>query len=235
MVIALIIAGGLGKRMQLDIPKQFISINDKPVIIYTLEGFQNFERVDEIHVVCLEGWENILSAYARQYGITKLKNVVTGGDTVQESIYNGILSLKSICSESDTVIIHDGIRPVIENFVLDDVINVCEKHGNAVTSMPYTEQIFKTTDGKTTNEYLIRDEVRRVSTPQAYQYDKLLWAYNKAFNEDIGLHNSSYTNTLMTDLGETLYLSKGSDKNIKITTKDDIFTFKAYLNTKFDL
>jgi len=235
MVIALVIAGGLGKRMQLDIPKQFVSVHDKPVIIYTLEGFQNFDKIDEIHAVCLDGWENVLMAYARQYGITKLKSVIVGGDTVQDSIFNGIMSLKSICSNQDIIVIHDGIRPIVENYVLDDVIEVCGKYGNAVSSMPYNEQIFKTSDGITTSSYIKREEVRRVSTPQAYRYEKLLWAYTKAKEENIGFHNSSYTNTLMTDLGETLYLSKGSDKNIKITTQDDIYTFKALLNTTFNL
>ncbi len=130
--------------------------------------------------------------------------------------------------------IHDGIRPLVEDFVLPDVLVQCKKHGNAVTAMPYNEQIFVTEDGETSTQYVPRDTLRRVSTPQAYRYEKLLWAYEKAFDEGIGIQASTYTNTLMVELGERLYFAAGSDKNIKLTTKDDLELFKAYMKMNKD-
>jgi 2-C-methyl-D-erythritol 4-phosphate cytidylyltransferase len=234
MNIALIIAGGTGNRMNQDIPKQFINVYDKPVIIYTLEGFQNHPQIDAIEVVCLDGWHDILKAYAKQFNITKLKWIISGGNTGQESIKNGVDNLKEHCKEDDIIIIHDGIRPLIDDTVLSDVIVKCKQYGNAVTSLPYNEQIFKIKDEVSTCEYIPRESLRRVSTPQAYKYCKLSWAYDKAFSEEIGIYGSSYTNTMMVDLGETLYFAAGSDKNIKLTTKDDLEMFKAYLKSEKD-
>ncbi len=140
--IALIIAGGSGHRMGHDIPKQFINVYDKPVIIYTLESFQRHPLVDAIEVVCIDGWHDVLWAYAKQYGITKLKWVISGGATGQESIRNGVHNLESVCQPDDTLIIHAGIRPLVDEFVHSAVIAKCQLYGNAVTSMPYNEQIF---------------------------------------------------------------------------------------------
>ncbi|MBK5201905.1 MAG: 2-C-methyl-D-erythritol 4-phosphate cytidylyltransferase [Spirochaetaceae bacterium] len=229
MNIALIIAGGNGRRMQQNIPKQFITVYDKPVLIYTLEGFQKHPEIDAIAVVCLDGWHDILKAYAKQFNITKLKWVFSGGNTGQESIRNGIYNLQDKCSDNDVIIIHDGIRPLVEGAVLSDVIIKCKQYGNGVTSLPYNEQIFRIKDELSTCEYIPRETLRRVSTPQAYKFKKLLWAYKKAFKEEIGIYGSSYTNTMMVELGETLYFAAGSDKNIKLTTKDDLEMFKAYL------
>ena len=188
MNAAIIIAGGVGNRMHMDIPKQFINIYDKPVIIYTLEGFQRHPEIDQIGVVCLEGWQETLRRYARQYGITKLCWIETGGKTGQESIRNG------------------------------------------VTSTAFTEQIFRVgQDGATTREYIPRDSVRKVATPQAYRYGDLYAAYQEAFAKEIGIYGSSYTNTMMVELGHTLHFAAGSEKNIKLTTKDDLELFKAYL------
>ena len=201
--VAIVVAGGSGTRMGQDIPKQFINVFDKPVLIYTLESFQRHPDIDAIEVVC---------------------------------IGNGVEFLADKISEEDNVIIHDGIRPLIDADVLTDVIDVCNRYGNAVTSLPYNEQIFVISqeDASTTKQYVPREQLRRVSTPQAYRYGKLLDAYRKAFRENIGIHGSSYTNTMMVDLGETLHFAKGSDKNIKLTTKGDLELFKAYITADED-
>lgn len=230
MNIALIVASGIGSRMKQNIPKQFINIYDKPILLYTLEGFQKHPKIDAIEVVCLNGWQDIVWAYAKQFNIDKLKWMVSGGETVQESIRNGVFDLENRCKEDDIIIIHDGIRPLIDASVLSDVIIKCEQYGNAVSSMPYNEQIFIKDDEISTTEYIPRETLRRVSTPQAYKFGKLNWAYHKAFEEKIGIYGSSYTNTMMVELGERLYFASGSDKNIKLTTKDDLELFKAYLN-----
>ena len=232
--IAIIIAAGKGNRMGQDIPKQFINVYDKPVLLYTLEGFQKHPQIDAIEVVCLDGWHEILWAYAKQFNITKLKWIVSGGETGQESIRNGVYNLEDKCDPDDNVIIHDGIRPLVEETVLSDVIIKCQRYGNAVTSLPYNEQIFVADDEISTTKYIPRETLRRVSTPQAYKFGKLDQAYHEAFEKKIGIYGSSYTNTMMVELGERLYFAAGSDKNIKLTTKDDLEMFKAYLKADKD-
>ncbi len=231
---ALIIAGGSGQRMGQDIPKQFINVNDKPILIYTVEGFQKHPMIDSIEVVCLDGWHDVLWAYAKQFNISKLKWVVSGGETGQESIRNGIFNLESECKPDDIVIIHDGIRPLVDETVLSDVIMKCEQYGNAVSSLPYNEQIFVVDDEISTVKYIPRETLRRVSTPQAYKFELIDKAYHRAFEEEIGIYGSSYANTMMVELGERLYFAAGSDKNIKLTTKDDLEMFKAYLQQEQD-
>ncbi len=234
MNIAIIIAGGVGSRMGQDIPKQFINVYDKPIIIYTLEGFQRHPLIDAIEVVCIDGWHDVLWAYSKQYGIDKLKWVVSGGKTGQESIRNGVYNLESSASDDDIIIIHDGIRPLVEETVLSDVIVKCRQYGNAVTSLPYNEQIFVIDDEISTTKYIPRETLRRVSTPQAYKFGILNSKYHEAFAKEIGIYGSSYTNTMMVELGERLYFAAGSDKNIKLTTKDDLEMFKGYLKAEKD-
>ena len=236
MNIALIIAGGSGQRMGQDIPKQFINVFDKPVLIYTLEGFQKHPQIDAIEVVCIDGWHDILWAYAKQFNITKLKWVISGGNSGQESIRNGVYNLEYKCSSEDIIIIHDGIRPLVEPSVLSDVIAKCKLYGNAVTSMPYNEQIFviDEDDETTTSKFIPRETLRRVSTPQAYNFKLLDEKYHEAFEKEIGIHGSHYTNTMMVELGVKLHFAAGSDKNIKLTTKDDLEMFKAYLKSDKD-
>lgn len=236
MNIAVIIAGGSGHRMGQDIPKQFINVYDKPVLIYTLEGFQEHPQIDAIEVVCIDGWHDVLRAYAKQFNITKLKWIVSGGASGQESIRNGVYNLEGKASADDIIVIHDGIRPLVDASVLTDVLLKAKEFGNAVTSMPYNEQIFivNKNDETTTTQYIPRETLRRVSTPQAYRFDTLDKRYHEAFEKKIGIYGSSYTNTMMVELGETLHFASGSDKNIKLTTKDDLELFRAYLKADKD-
>ena len=231
MTVGLIIAGGTGRRMGQDIPKQFINVYDKPILLYTLEGFQKHPQIDEIEVVCIDGWHDVLWAYAKQFGIDKLKWITKGGSTGQESIRNGVYNLEGKISEEDTVVIHDGIRPLVEPEVLTDVISKAQKLGNAVTSMPYNEQIFVVSkdDQTTTTQFIPRETLRRVATPQAYHFGLLDEKYHEAYEKEIGIYGSHYTNTMMVELGVRLNFASGSDKNIKLTTKDDLEMFKGYL------
>lgn len=236
MTVAIIIAGGCGRRMGQEIPKQFINVYDKPVIIYTLEGFQKHPQVDWIEVVCLDGWHDVLRAYAKQYGITKLKWVTSGGSTGQESIRNGVYNLEGACSDDDIIVIHDGIRPLVDDSVLSDVIAKCRRYGNAVTSMPYNEQIFRVDqdDESTTTEFIPRETLRRVATPQAYKFGLLDEKYHEAYEKGIGIYGSNYTNTMMVQLGVRLFFACGSDKNIKLTTQDDLEMFRVYMKQKME-
>lgn len=236
MNIAILIAGGSGKRMGQDIPKQFINVYDKPILLYTLESFERHPQIDAIEVVCLDGWHDVLRAYARQFNISKLKWIISGGVSGQESIRNGVYNLEGKVQPNDIIVIHDGIRPLVDDTVLTDVLLKAQKYGNAVTSMPYNEQIFiiNPDDNTTTKQYIPRETLRRVSTPQAYRFDLLDEKYHEAFEKEIGIYGSSYTNTMMVELGVTLHFAAGSDKNIKLTTKDDLELFKAYLKADKD-
>ena len=231
MTTAIIIAGGVGNRMGQSIPKQFINVYDKPILMYTLDGFQKHPMIDAIEVVCIDGWENVVWSYAKQYNITKLKWIVKGGNTGQESIRNGVYNLEGKVSSDDVIIIHDGIRPLVDAEVLTDVINKAQMLGNAVTSMPYNEQIFVVSkdDENTTTRFIPRETLRRVATPQAYKFSLLDEKYHEAFEKEIGIYGSHYTNTMMVELGVRLNFAAGSDKNIKLTTKDDLEIFKGYL------
>ncbi|MDR2974075.1 MAG: 2-C-methyl-D-erythritol 4-phosphate cytidylyltransferase [Propionibacteriaceae bacterium] len=231
MSTAIIIAGGSGERMGADIPKQFLLVNGKPVVIYTLEAFQAHPYIDSIGIVCIDGWQELLRSYLNQYEITKVDWIIPGGASAQESIRNGVSHLKDRCPADEIVVIHDGIRPLVEQAVISDVIATCTTYGNGVAALPYNEQIFRIDPEEpySTVEYIPRDTLRRVATPQAYRYDVLEQRYQEAFDKGIGIGPSSYTNTMMVDLGERLYFATGSDKNIKLTTRDDLMLFQALL------
>ena len=162
--------------------------------------------------------------------------MVSGGETGQESIRNGVFKLKNIAKDDDIIVIHDGIRPLVDATVLTDVIQKAKEFGNGVTSMPYNEQIFIVSDDdkSTTTQYIPRETLRRVATPQAYRFGRLYSAYQEAFEKEIGIYGSAYTNTMMVELGERLHFAAGSDKNIKLTTTDDLEMFKGYLKMDKD-
>lgn len=230
MNVALILAGGSGKRTEQDVPKQFLNVYEKPIIIHTLEIFERHPDVDAIIVSCLEGWQDILWAYARQSGITKLKWIVQGGRDGQESTGKGIMELADICASEDVIIIHDAIRPMVTQEIISDCIVTCKKYGSGLAAVRCQETIVRTEDGISGKEGIARSEIMRVQTPQAYKYEKAFWAYKEALRR--GITDSVYINTLMLELGETVYFSTGSNKNIKITTLDDLDIFKALYKTK---
>lgn len=230
MNIALIIAGGSGARMQQDIPKQFLTVNEKPVIIYTLEAFQNHAEIDVIAVVCIEGWENVLNAYAKQFNISKLRYVIQGGDCGQASIRNGIYELEKHYSENDIVLIHDAIRPMVSPETISDCIVKTKKFGNAITVVPCAEAMIQTNDGIVSNGSYPRDKLKRTQTPQGFILKNICNLHKRAL--DAGITNSIASCTLMIEMGEQVYFSAGSEKNIKLTTVDDIDIFKALLAEK---
>lgn len=225
MNIALILAGGSGIRTEQDVPKQFLNVYEKPIILYTLEAFQKHPDINGIIVSCLEGWHEILRVYARDVGITKLQKIVSGGETGQASARNALRELNDVCQEDDIVIIHDAIRPMVSADIISDCIVKCRKYGSGLAAMRCQETIIKTEDGVKGNEGISRKDIMRVQTPQAYRYGRVMKAHEDALW--MGISDAVYTNTLMLDLGETLYFSKGSAKNIKITTMEDVEIFKA--------
>lgn len=232
MNIALIMAGGLGQTLLQDIPKQFLNVYDKPIIIYALEQFQKHPMIDCIVVSCLTGWEEMCKAYARQFGIDKLALVVTGGIDGQTSAQNGVKQMADWCEEDDIVIIHDAIRPMVTQEIITSCIETCKKYGSGIAAVRCQEPVIKSIDGIRGSESLERNEIMKIQTPQAYPYKKLLWAYQEAGK--VGIKGAIYMNTIMNALGESVYFSKGSDKNLKILTLDDLDIFKALCVTKQD-
>lgn len=232
MNVALILAGGSGLRTEQFVPKQFISIYEKPIIIYTLEVFQKHPSVDGIIVSCIDGWHEVLRSYAAAAGVTKLRWVVSGGDNGQSSARNALMALEGVCNEDDIVIIHDAVRPMVSQKIITDCIEKAEKYGSGLSAVRCQETIMKTQDGMAGQAGIDRNDIMRVQTPQAYRYGKALWAHREALNR--GITDAVYTNTLMLELGERLYFSCGSNKNIKITTLEDIDIFKALYATKRD-
>ena len=227
--LALIIAGGVGARMHQDIPKQFIHVHDKPVIIYTLECFQRHPNIDAIEVVCLDGWQDILKAYCNQFGITKLENIVSGGKNGQDSIRNGLYDLASRHMEGDEIVlIHDAIRPNLSMDIINENIRVCRKYGNAITVVPCTAAMLKTYDSFTSEEQVKRDNLKASQTPQTFFLNEIVDVHKKAL--EFGITNSVASCTLYIEMGKKLYMTPGSEKNIKITTAEDIEIFMALLN-----
>lgn len=231
--IGMIIAGGVGARMGQDIPKQFLSVYDKPVIVYTMEAFQNHPDIDAIEVVCLDDWKGALKAYAKQFGIAKLESVVSGGKNGQDSIRNGLYDIAERHSgEDDVVLIHDAIRPMVSQEIITDNIRVCRENGNAITVVPCTAAMLKTYDSLSTTEQVPRDNLKITQTPQAFFVKDIVEAHKEALSK--GITNSVASCTMYIELGRKLYMSKGSEKNLKLTTTEDIEIFKALLKAKKD-
>lgn len=225
--IAILTAAGTGTRMHQNIPKQFLHVENKPIIIYTLEAFQNHPSIDEICVVILEGWEQIILAYAKQFNITKLKYVVNGGATGQESIYNGIEAVKKDHLNDDIVMIHDGNRPMVSSEIITDSLVKQKLYGSAVAVIPCTEVVFVSKDGNSSGKSIMREELWRTQTPHTYFLGDIYDAHQEAKAK--GITNMAASCSLMEALGRKSYFSKGSEKNLKITTVDDIEIFKALL------
>lgn len=233
MVVALLTAAGTGTRMGQDIPKQFMHIENKPIIIYTMEAFQHNPNIDAIMVVTLPAWIEVLKAYALQFNITKLKWVVAGGATGQESIHNGLLELKKELKNEDIIMVHDGNRCMVSSEIISNSLAIFCTYGSAVAAIPCVEAVFRSGDDGTSSTVSIpREQLYRTQTPHTYTLGKLLWAHEEA--EKRGITNTAASCTLMQQLGEVVYFSKGSEENLKITTVDDMMIFKALLHTKKD-
>ena len=229
--VALLTAAGVGTRMGQDIPKQFIHVDNRPLIIHTMEAFQRHPGVDAIMVVTLPSWIEVLRVYANQFGITKLKWIVAGGATGQESIHNGLTALAEDLRMDDIVIVHDGNRPMVSDEIISNSLAVFREKGSAVAAIPCVEAVFRSdNEGLSSTVSIPREQLVRTQTPHTYTLGKLLWAHEEAAKRHIT--NTAASCTLMQMLGETVYFSKGSEMNLKITTLDDMMIYEALLHTK---
>lgn len=229
MVFALIIAGGAGKRMGETIPKQFLQVEGKPILVHTLEKFQNHPMIDDIYVVCIQGWEDYVSSFITKYDITKLKVVVTGGETALDSIKRGVGAITA--DKDDIIVIHDGVRPLIDEESIKGVIEDAFRYGGAICALPMKEHIVIRGEKSTDVHYLPRENAFRTVTPQAYQYKVIRNAYTQMETTGIG-KDSPFIGTLMMDLGIPVCLSKCQEYNIKLTTPIDLSVFKEILIKK---
>lgn len=232
MNIALLTAAGSGTRMGQDIPKQFMTIDDCPVIIYTMLPFQKHPAIDAIAVVCLNGWEKTLQAYANQYGVTKLKYIFPGGDSNQQSIHNGLVGLRnSGFSSEDIVLIQDGVRPLVSEEIISNNIEVCKKYGYAITGLKCKEVIMEFRQKDETLAYMSipRERLVRTQTPHTYKLGIILEIHKKAEIEGLDMAASC---ELAAKVGiDDQHLVLGTEKNgLKLTNVEDIELFKALMH-----
>lgn len=217
MNIALILAGGVGKRSGSKIPKQFIRINDKPLIVYTLEQFEKNSNIDKICVTCVKDWIKEVESFKEEYGISKLQLVCEGGNSGLESLKNGLEMLN--CKDEDYIIIHDAVRPFIDQSIIDDNINTAYKYGLAMASVECVETLVKVDENGYSKTMIPRDNVMRVQTPQTFKYSIIK-------EIDFTKQDAPSIFALYMQQGNAIYCSKGNDKNIKITYPSDVEYFK---------
>lgn len=227
MNIAVIFAGGSGNRMHTKSrPKQFLEYNGKPIIIYTLELFDNHPMIDGIVVVCIESWIPFLQKMLKKFEINKVVKIEKGGETGQESIYNGLVATEEYSNGGDdtVVLIHDGVRPLITEDTITDNINTTCKKGNCITCIPATETfIVKQDDGGL--EIPTRANSLIARAPQSFYLKDIISVHRKAQNE--GRNDFIDSCTMMSFYGHRMNTVIGPMENIKITTPTDYFIFKA--------
>lgn len=229
MNVALIFAGGSGKRMNSKSrPKQFLELHGKEIIIYTIEHFEKHPEIDAIAVVCIEEWIDYLKLILKKNCIEKVKWIVPGGATGQDSIYNGLQVIHENCPEDSVVLIHDGVRPLINEELITANIRCVEEHGSAVTVAPVTETVMLTADNNQVYTSVERSRCRMAKAPQGYILKDIYEAHRKAIAENI--HDKIDSATMMSDYGYSLYTVEGGPENIKITTPSDFYIFRALID-----
>lgn len=229
--IALIFAGGTGKRMNSKaIPKQFLELHGKPIIVYTLEIFQNHEEIDAIVVVCIKTWIDHLKKLIEKYQLSKVITVVAGGSTAQKSQYNGLKAIEeNIELDKETIVlIHDGVRPLIDEETISKNIKSVKKNGNAITTTPAIETVIVAENEKLI-EALDRSKLRIAKAPQSFRYKDIIEAHNRAIKEGLEFIDSA---SLMQHYGAELHLVEGKPENIKITTPSDFYIFRAMIDAR---
>ena len=218
--VALILAGGIGKRMGVSLPKQFLEIKGKPVLVHTLSNFQRNDSVNSIVVVCVSDWIEYTWDLVKKYNLSKVEAIIPGGDTSHDSTRNGIFHLRKTLGKGDVVIIHDAARPILPQKAIDEMLRIAKDNGNASLAIPCYETVIYTDDQLSGNKELDRSHLMRVQTPQAYEYSSILELYERAEKED--RHDFIYADIVAVEYGMTVYFSKGFTNNIKITKQEDI-------------
>lgn len=232
--VAIIFAGGVGSRMgNSETPKQFLEYNDKPIIIYTIEHFENHENIDEIVVVCIESWIDTLKDYCVKYNIKKVNSIVKGGSTGHDSIWNGIQEVHRVYKNYDTnVLIHDGVRPLIDRKQIDNNLIDLRKYGSSITAIPAYETIALTDSNLKVDKTIDRHGCTLLRAPQCFKLTDIYNAHVKAQNEQY--FDAVDSATLMEYFGHEIHVTLGLSSNIKITTPIDFELFKAIKEQEYD-
>ncbi len=223
----ILLAGGVGKRMGTDIPKQFLEVEGKPIIVYSIENFQRNPQIESIVVVCVKEWIDKTWELIKKYSLTKVKWIIEGGNTGHDSIRNGVFFLKDKISMDDHIIIHDAVRPVLPQKAIDEVIRVSHEKGNASSSIECHPPIVYTEDHESGITDVDREHVMLTASPQAFRFSLALKCYEMA--EEENYHTSTFTSSLLIHCHERVYFAKGTSCNIKITRKEDLALFEALL------
>ena len=231
MNYAVIFGGGTGTRMNTKTrPKQFLTLHGKEIIIYTLEHFENHPEIDGISVVCIAEWIDYLKKLLEKYQIKKVKWISPGGSTGQESIFNGLDAMRGEIADDSIVLIHDGVRPLIDEKLISENIRVAKENRCAVTVVPATETVMLVDENEQIVTSVDRNSCRVVRAPQSFVYQDLLNAHDKARSQ--GINNMIDSATMMSKEGYTLYPVVGKPENIKITTPSDFYTFRAIVEAE---
>lgn len=232
MNIGVIFAGGMGSRMHSrELPKQFLELHGKPVIIYTLEHFEKNEEIDAVVVACVEEWIPYLEKLLYKFRVEKVKKIVPGGRSGQLSIYNGLCAAKEIAGDKRAIVlIHDGVRPLITSGLLSENIKCVKEHGSAITAGIVKETIVVVDKNGRVEQVPSREKSRVAKAPQSFWLDDILGAHERALKD--GITSAIDSCTLMKQYGHDLYMVDGPYENIKITTPDDYYTMRAILDAK---
>ena len=226
MVSTVIFAGGVGARMNSkDIPKQFLVVDGKPIIIRTLEIFDRHPQVDEIVVACLESWIPVLKEQLVQFGIRKVRSIVPGGTNGFGSIHNGLIEAAKTAQPDDLVLVCDGVRPMISEQLVSNCIQETRAFGDAVPVTPSIDSLLESFDGQITRKSYQRSTMFITQAPQGYTFRKLLWAHDEA--EKRGITNPVSSCELLLELGEEVHIFQGERQNIKVTTREDLYTLRS--------
>ena len=232
MNIAIIFAGGSGTRMHVkDRPKQFLLVHGKPIIVHTIETFQNHPQIDGIIVVCIQDWIPYMEEMKYRYRLEKIISIVPGGNTGQLSIYNGLLEAKERCGTSETIVlIHDGVRPLIDADTISRNIKCVKENGVAITCSEVRETVVLIADNNSVADIPSRQHSRIPKAPQSFWLKDILQIHQKALAD--GITNSIDSCTLMMHYNQKMTIVNGSSDNIKITTPDDFYTFRALYDAR---
>lgn len=231
MNYVIIIAGGVGSRLGAKVPKQFVEVLGKPIIVYTMEHFQNHREIDGIELVCVDGFQEYLQSIVNKYGITKVMKIVKGGSEYERSIMNGVAGLEGIAKPDDVVMVHWSASPFINDEMITDNIRVCKEKGNAITAS-YSYLLYGTNDGDCAKKNINRETFMTLSAPQSFLYKVITYIYKQVEEKNMFSYVEAHTPAIMTELGIPLYFSKGSHANIKITEKEDVDLFLGYILAK---
>lgn len=234
-VIAIIFAGGTGVRMGAELPKQFIEVEGKPIMIHTLDIFENSSLVDEIYIACKEDYLDLLKELIKQYGISKVRGIVPGGTSALDSQYKGLAEAAKHNPEDAIVLIHDGVRPCINDELIEKVIRLAEEKGAVATCTPMFETPVVSKGGEIVEETPRRGDCYTAQAPQAFRLGELLKAH-----EEVRPGNPDYEGlvdscSLMRSIGKDVAILKGPRSNVKVTTPEDLYIFKAMLEYQSSL